>query len=165
MVPCPALVAVTLEEKDTKKLIRIGHCNIRRKRHQETYQDWSLWQWHSSVNCLCEITFNYISTTCEPQLNLSTPSDESSLELYPTQEPPLASPEEISAKTIITDLDNCIKAISNIQYKLSKCTLTKLELLETIEYTLYKLKQPKGMTVQLPTTEEPVIKELQFADI
>ena len=80
--------------------------------------------------------FNYIETTCEPTLNLSVPLDESSLELYPSQEVMLSSEEGSSIKTIANKVDNCIKIVVDVQDKLSKCTLTKLDLLNALENTL-----------------------------
>ena len=45
--------------------------------------------------------FNYIETTCEPTLNMSVPLDESSLELYPSQEVMLSSEEGSSIKQLL----------------------------------------------------------------
>ena len=74
--------------------------------------------------------FNYIETTYEPTLNLSVPLDESSLELYPSQEVMLSSEEGSSIKTIANKVDNCIKIVTGVQEKLSDCTLTKVGLAE-----------------------------------
>ena len=87
--------------------------------------------------------FNYIETTCEPTLNMSVPLDESSLELYPSQEVMLSSEEGSSIKTIANKVDNCIKIVVDVQDKLSKCTLTKLDLLNALENTLTDLKKMK----------------------
>ena len=85
--------------------------------------------------------FNYIETTCEPTLNMSVPLDESSLELYPSQEVMLSSEEGSSIKTIANKVDNCIKILVDVQEKLSKCTLTKVDLLNALENTLTDLKK------------------------
>ena len=87
--------------------------------------------------------FNYIETTYEPTLNLSVPLDESSLELYPSQEVMLSSEEGTSIKTIANKVDNCIKIVTGVQDKLSNCTLTKLDLLNALENTLTDLKKMK----------------------
>ena len=87
--------------------------------------------------------FNYIETTYEPTLNLSVPLDESSLEPYPSEEVMLSSEEGSSIKTIANKVDNCIKIVVGVQDKLSKCTLTKLDLLDALENTLTYLKKMK----------------------
>ena len=87
--------------------------------------------------------FNYIETTYEPILNLSVPLDESSLEPYPSQEVMLSSEEGASIKTIANKVDNCIKIVVGVQAKLSDCTLTKVDLLYSLENTLTDLKKMK----------------------
>ena len=87
--------------------------------------------------------FNYIETTYEPTLNLSVPLDETSLELYPSQEVMLSSKEGTNIKTIANKVDNCIKILNGVLDKLSKCTLTKLDLLNALENTLTDLKKMK----------------------
>ena len=89
------------------------------------------------------MSFNYIETTYEPILNLSVPFDESSLELYTSQEVMLSSDEGASIKTIANKVDNCIKIVVGVQDKLSDCTLTKLDLLYALENTLTDLKKMK----------------------
>ena len=87
---------------------------------------------------------NYIETTYEPPLNLSVPLDESSLEPYPSQESTLStSDEEVSIKTIVNKVDNCIKIVVGVQDKLSDCTSTKLDLLYALENTLTELAEYK----------------------
>ena len=86
----------------------------------------------------------YIETTYEPQLNLSVPLDESSLELCPSQNPSSTSGEEVSIKTIVNNLDNCIKTVVGVQNKLSDYTLTKLDLLNALEFTLSDLQKVKS---------------------
>ena len=87
--------------------------------------------------------FNYIETNYEPTLNLSVSLDESSLELYPSQEVMLSSEEGASIKTIANKVDNYIKIVNGVQEKLSDCTLTKLDLLCALENTLTDLKKMK----------------------
>ena len=87
--------------------------------------------------------FNYNETTCEPIVNLRVPLNESSLEPYPYQEVMLSSEEGSSIKTIANKVDYCIKIVVGVQEKLSKYTLTKLDLLYTLENTLIDLKKIK----------------------
>ena len=103
------------------------------------------------------MSFNHIVTTCEPQLNLSVLLDELSLKLCPPQSPPIPGPREVSAESIVGDLDSCIKTVTEVQDKLSDCALTKLELLDALESTLYRLKKAKVKVVQLST-----IKDIHF---
>ena len=88
--------------------------------------------------------FNYIETSDEPQLNLSVPLDETSLELCPTQNLSSSRCEEESVTTIIDNLDNCIKTVVGVQNKLSDCALTKLDLLNALEFTLSELQKVKS---------------------
>ena len=90
------------------------------------------------------MSFNYIVTTCEPQLNLSVPLDESSLEPYPPRSPPTPTSEEASVESAIEGLNNCIKTVADVQDKLSDCALTKLDLINALEFTLYELKKVKS---------------------
>ena len=89
------------------------------------------------------MSFNYIVTTCEPPLNLSVPLDESSLEPCPPQNPPLPNFEEVSRDSITEGLNNCIKTVVEVQDKLLDCALTKLDLMNALEFTLYELKKVK----------------------
>ena len=90
------------------------------------------------------MSFNYIETTYEPPLDLSVPLDESSLELCPSQNSSSSSGEGVSIKTIVNKLDNCIKTVIGVQNKLSDCTLTKLDLLNALEFTLTELQKMKS---------------------
>ena len=90
------------------------------------------------------MSFNYIETTYEPPPDLSVPLDESSLEQCPSQNPSSSSGKEVSIKTIVNKLDNCIKTVVGVQNKLSDCTLTKLDLLNVLEFTLIELQKMKS---------------------
>ena len=90
------------------------------------------------------MSFNCIVTTSEPHMDLSVPLDETSLEPCPPQSPPIPDPEEVNGESIIESLSECIKTMSGVQNKLSDCTLTKLDLMNALVSTLYKLKEVKS---------------------
>ena len=98
------------------------------------------------------MSFNYIETTYEPPLNLRVPLDESSLDYCPPQSPPTPNSEEVSEESIIEDLNICIKIVVDVQDKLSDCTLAKLDLMNALESTLYRLKEVKSkVPLLIPT--------------
>ena len=98
------------------------------------------------------MSFCYIETTYEPPLNLSVPLDESSLEHCPAQNPPTLNSEDVSEESIIEDLNTYLKTVIDVQDKLSDCTLTKLDLMNASESTLYKLKEVKSKVPLLTST-------------